>query len=211
MTVVLGGAATALTWGLAWSADDMRSALLMSLVAGLGFGVLLGGAVVATMQARERRASSTLVFGVSLVVGIVLCGSTAYLGQRSAGQESIDACSAEALDAFTAMSFYADVDQRPTGTQFGSCYVVYTLDETGQQASDTLQQLLADNGWPVTCDPVFRDDGGYRCRSGEQDGLVLEVFWEGSHDLPGDDLAYTDDGATTVAIDITAWDPRMGP
>jgi len=198
-------------WGLSWTAAGLWQAVLGSAIAGLFFGVLIAGAVLATLQARGRQAPGVLVFAASLVVGAVVFGFAGYLGQRSAEQDSSDACSAEAREVFAQMSFYADLDQPPTGTQYGSCYVVYTMGETGQQASDTLRVLLADNGWPLECDPVFRDDGRYRCRSGWQDGLMLEVHWEGSHDLPGDDLAPTDDGATTVAIDVVTWDPRMGP
>lgn len=211
MTVVLGGAGAALAYGLSWTAAGLWQAVLGSAVAGLFFGVLIAGAVLATMQDRGRQTSGVLVFAASLVVGAVVFGFVGYLGQRSAEQDASDACSGEARDVLAQLSFYADLDQSPTGTQYGSCYIVYTMGETGPQASDAVQQLLAENGWPLECDPVFRDDGGYRCRSGWQDGLMLEVYWEGSHELPGDDLAVTEDGATTVAIDVVTWDPRMGP
>ena len=62
-------------------------------------------------------------------------------------------------NGFAQLSFRADLDAPPTGTRYGSCYVVRTMGETGQQASDTLQEQLADNGWPLECDSVFRDDG----------------------------------------------------
>ena len=116
MTVVLGGAGAALAYGLSWTAAGLWQAVLGSAIAGLYFGVLIAGAVLATMQARGRQAPRALVLAASLVVGAVVFGFAGYLGQHSAEQDSSDACSAQAREVFAQMSFYADLDQPTTGT-----------------------------------------------------------------------------------------------
>lgn len=170
------------------------------------FGLLLGGAMVATRQVMGRRGSIPVVLAASLVVGVALHGMAWFLGQQRAEQSAVEACSVEELAQLEAQSFYIDLDQLPTGTAFNSCYVLYTVDSTGQQAWVELEQLLLGNGWQHPFEPEWAVHDAEMYRPFQwlyHDGFVLIVNPEGSHDLPGDDLTESDDGATTFALDIT--------
>ncbi len=166
------------------------------------FGLLLGAAVIATSRATGRQGSISLVLVVSLVAALMLHGVAGFVGQQRAEQTAGEACSVERLAEFESLDFYDDLDQPPTGTRFDSCYALYTIDETGQQAWVDLQQLLVSNGWQHTCEPDCPADINYRYQVLYRDGFVLSVREEGSHDLPGDALAESPDGATTFALDI---------
>jgi len=178
---------------------------LWFLVLAVPFGVLLGGAMVTTRQARGQRGGSLAVFLLSLVVAIALHGIVGLLAQQSSEQATSSACSAEELAMLETQSFYGDIDAPPAGTQFGSCYVMLTIEETSQPAWVALDQLLLDNGWqhPFEPDWVVHEAGMYAPYQWlYQGGFVLTVHPEGSHDLPLDDFTPTDDGATTFALDI---------
>jgi hypothetical protein len=175
------------------------------LVVALPFGLLLGGAVVATMLASSFRASIPIVLVTALLAGVGLHTAAGMLGEQSARRLSSEACSAAELDQFETLSFYGDLDQTPTGTQFESCYALITLDGTGEQAWVDLDRLLVDNGWEHPWEPDWEvhDAGVYEPFHWlYQSGFVLTVHPEGAHDLPGDVLTESDDGATTFALDL---------
>lgn len=172
---------------------------LWFLILAVPFGVLLGGAMVATRLAKGRRGGSVTVFLLSLVVAIALHGIVGLLAQQSSEQATSSACSAEELAVLEAQSFYGDIDGPPAGTQFDSCYVMLTIEGTGPQAWVDLVQLLIDNGWQ------HPDPDGVVYEAGiwfYQDGFRLTVWSEDFADLPIGDFAPTDDGATTFALDI---------
>lgn len=172
---------------------------LWFLVLAVPFGVLLGGALVTTRLAKGRRGGSVTVFLLSLVVAIALHGIVGLLAQQSSEQATSSACSAEGLAVLEAQSFYGDIDGPPAGTQFDSCYVMLTIEGTGQPAWVDLVQLLVDNGWQhPDPDGVVYEAGMWLY----QDGFRLTVWSEDLADLPLDDFGPTDDGATTFALDI---------
>jgi hypothetical protein len=111
------------------------------------FGLLLGAAVIATLRAAGHRAPIPLVLVASVIFGLMLYAVPGFLGTQPAQQAAGEECSTEEVALFEGLSLYDDLDQKPTGTQFGSCYVVYTIDGTGQQAWVDLSQSLVDNGW----------------------------------------------------------------
>jgi hypothetical protein len=175
---------------------------LWFLVLAVPFGVLLGGAMVATRKAKGRRGGSLTVFLLSLVVAIALHGIVGLLAQQSSEQATSEACSAEELAVLEAQSFYSDIDAPPASTQFDNCYVMLTIEGTGQQAWVDLVQLLVDNGWQLGEQPdpdrAVYEPGMWL----SQDGFRLTVWSEDFADLPLDDFGPTDDGATTFVLDI---------
>lgn len=183
-------------------ADGGAAFDLWFLVLAVPFGVLLGGAMVATRKAKGRRGGSLTVFLLSLIVAIALHGIVGLLAQQSSEQATSSACSAEELAVLEAQSFYGDIDGPPAGTQFDNCYVLLTIERTGPQAWVDLVQLLVDNGWQLGEHPdpdrVVYEPGMWL----SQDGFRLTLWSEDFADLPLDDFGPTDDGATTFALDI---------
>lgn len=173
---------------------------LWYLVLAVPFGVLLGGAVVTTRLAKGRRGGSLTVFLLSLVAAIAVHGIVGLLAQQSSEQATSEACSAEELAMLEAQSFYGDLDGPPAGTQFDNCYVLLTIEGTGQQAWRDLAQLLVDNGWQhPDADAVVYEPG----MGLSQDGFRLTLWSEDFADVGGlDDFGPTDDGATTFLLDI---------
>ena len=110
------------------------------------FGLLLGAAVIATLRAAGHRAPIPLVLVASVIVGLMLYAVPGFLGTQPAQQAAGEECSTEEVALFEGLSLYDDLDQKPTGTLFGSCYVGYTIDGTGQQAWVDLSRLRVDNG-----------------------------------------------------------------
>ena len=178
-----------------WSVITLISAVL--------FGALLGGAVITTRKVWSRqRGGSGKAFLWSLLAAFALYGALGLLGlfaRPDTGQAESQACSAEELAMLEEQTYYGDLDGPPAGTPFVSCYVMLTIEGTGQQAWIDLEQLMLDNGWQHhDPDRVAYEAGMWL----EHDGFVLIVFPEGSPDLPIDDFAPTDDGATTFAFQI---------
>jgi hypothetical protein len=176
---------------------------LWFLVLAVPFGVLLGGAMVTTRKAKGRRGGSLAVFLLALVAAIALHGIVGLLAQQSSAQDASAACSAEELAMLEAQSFHGDIDDPPAGTQFDNCYVMLTVEGTGQQAWDDLVQLLRDNGWQL--DIAWQDTNGRAYEPGiwlSQDGFRLTLWSEDFADLPLDNFGPTDDGATTFVLDI---------
>ena len=173
---------------------------LWYLVLAVPFGLLLGGAVVTTRLAKGRRGGSLTAFLLSLVAAIAAHGIVGLLAQQSNEQATSQACSAEELAMLEAQSFYGDIDAPPAGTQFDNCYVLLTIDGTGQQAWRDLVRLLVDNGWqhPDADAVVYEPGMGLR-----QDDFRLTLWCEDFADVGGlDDFGPTDDGATTFVLDI---------
>ncbi|MFY9974196.1 MAG: hypothetical protein WAK53_08080 [Chromatiaceae bacterium] len=184
-------------------ADAGTTLDLWFLVLAVPFGVLLGGAMVTTRKAKGRRGGSLAVFLLSLIAAIALHGIVGLLAQQSSAQDTSAACSAEELAMLEAHSFYGDIDGPPAGTQFDNCYVMLTIEETGQQAWDDLVQQLRDNGWQL--DIAWQDPNGRDYEPGmwmSQDGFRLTLWSEDFADLPLDNFGPTDDGATTFVLDI---------
>ena len=99
-----------------------------------------------------------------------------------------------------AQSFYGDIDRPPAGTQFDNCYVMLTIEGTGQQTWDDLVQMLVENGWQhPDADAVVYEPG----MGLYQDDFILTLWSEDFADVGGlDDFRPTDDGATTFVLDI---------
>jgi hypothetical protein len=178
-----------------WSAFSVVFAVL--------FGALLGGAVVTTRKVWNRhRGGSGKAFLWSLLAAFAVYGALGLLGllaRPGTEQAESQACSADEVAMLEEQTYYGDLDEPPAGTQVASCYVLLTIEGTGQQAWIDLEQLLLDNGWQHhDPDRVAYEAGMWL----EHDGFVLIVFPEGSPDLPIDDFTPTDDGATTFALQI---------
>ena len=176
---------------------------LWYLMLAVPFGLLLGGAMVATRKAKGRHSGSLTVFLLSLVAAIALHGIVGLLAQQSSEQTTSLACSAEELVMLEAQSFYRDLDRPPAGTQFDNCYVMLALEGTGQQAWADLVQLLLDNGWQL--DVAWQDPDARDYEPGmwlSQDGFRLTLWSEDLADLPLENFGPTDDGATTFVLDI---------
>lgn len=178
-----------------WSVITLISAVL--------FGALLGGARVTSRKVSNRhRGGSGKAFLWSLLAAFVLYGVLGLLGllaRPGTEQAESQACSAEELAMLEEQTYYGDLDGPPAGTHGDSCYVLLTIEGTGQQAWIDLEQLLLDNGWQHhDPDRVAYEAGMWL----EHDGFVLSVFPEGSPDAPVDGFTPTDDGATTFAFEI---------
>lgn len=172
------------------------------LLAAVSFGLLLGAAVVVTQQARGRQPAMARVFIGAMLGAIIVQGAVGAFAWQRTERAASDACSDEEIAQFTTLSFAADLEKPPEGTQYGSCYVLHTVDGTGREARITMQQLLVGDGWRHTCEPHCGPDTEYHFHDMYRDGFILTVLPEGSHDLPGDALVTTRDGATTFALDI---------
>jgi hypothetical protein len=207
IAVLLWLVALAAGAGGAWIVMDLAEYeggfLPWYLIFAVPFGLLLGAVAVGSMLALGRSPRIAPVLIGSVVVGIALFTAAGFLGARSAEQSTREACSVDELSMFEAMSFSDDFDASPTGTPSGSCYVVYTIDRTGRDAWIELAELLRDNGWQLSGESWDAPESDPPFSVLTRDGYSMVVHVEGSHDLPGDALQESDDGATTFALDIT--------
>ena len=118
--VGVGGALVILLMG---ELGELASAAI--LIAAVPFGLLLGAAGVVTQQSRGRQPAMARAFIAAMLGAIVVQGAVgAFVSQRTEKAAS-DACSDEEIAQLATLSFAADLEGPPEGTQYGSLSLIH--------------------------------------------------------------------------------------